>query len=142
MGYLDSLSKSMMDMIATEQGQIFEYAESKGYDMNDFIQKYMNSAFCNREMDSECSFFHFKPAEVCFPYIEKECNLKKSVSGEYNDVGWTGMMYRYLVYKLNISSKKLITILPSKELDNMVYAYELVDTDEAISQIIQKLNLA
>lgn len=141
MGYLDSFSKPMMDMIATEQGQIFEYAKSKGYDIDDFIVQYMNSAFCNREMDSECSFFHFKPAEVCFPYIEKECNLKKAASEEYNDVGWTGMMYRYLVYKLNIPSYKLISILPPKELDSMVYAYELVNTDEAINQIAQKINL-
>ena len=29
MGYLDSFSKPMMDMIATEQGQIFEYKNPK-----------------------------------------------------------------------------------------------------------------
>lgn len=141
MDYFNSLSKDMMDMIAQEQAEIFEYAESQGYDMDDFIYKYMNSDFCNREMDSECSFFHFKPSEVCFPYIKKECNLIKSESKEYNDVGWIGMIYRYLVYKLNVPSRELILLIPPRELDKMVYKYELWNTDEAIDAIIKNIEV-
>lgn len=109
--------------------------------MDYFIYKYMNSDFCNREMDSECSFFHFQPSEVCFSYIEKECNLIKSESKEYNDVGWIGMIYRYLVYKLNIPSRELTLLIPPRELDKMVYKYELWNTDEAIDAIAKKFEV-
>lgn len=138
MNYLNSLSPYMMDLIAATQGEIFMHAEDLGYDMNDFITKYMNSDFCNNEMDSECSDFHFKQDTVCVPYIEKEISAQKSSENKFNDVRFVGMVYRYLVFMMNISSKKLITLLSPKELDNMAAYYDCYEISDAAKDIITR----
>ena len=133
------MTPTLMNIIANEQGEIFEFAEKKGYNMNSFILQYMSSDFCNNEMDSDYSFFHLKPAEVCFPYIEKEVSYLSSSSETINEAMWVGKMYRLLVFKLGISSNKLVKLISPKELDNMAVTYDLYDTEDAVSEIAKEI---
>lgn len=135
------LSLYMRDLIAETQGEIFKYAESKGYDMVDYIEKYMRSDFCNREMDSECSYFHFKTAEVCFPYIEKEIGEGRTTGSLIEGSEWVGRIYRYLVFALKMPSKKLIEIIKPKDLDDMYYEYEFDEIEDIIRSLCKKYNL-
>lgn len=99
----------------------------------------MSSDFCNREMDSEYSFFRLKPAEVCFPYIKKEIIPCLNNEEEFEDVIWVGMMYRYLVFYLGISSKELIKLISPKALDDVASEYELYNIEDAIKEIGEKI---
>ena len=58
MDYSSSMTPLLMNIIATKQGELFEYAENKGHNMTNFITQYMLSNFCNQEMDSDYSYFY------------------------------------------------------------------------------------
>ncbi|SFI41077.1 hypothetical protein SAMN04487830_1624 [Pseudobutyrivibrio sp. OR37] len=47
----DALSPTMKYDIAKVQGDILQLAADKGYDMEEFIENYMTSDFCNNEID-------------------------------------------------------------------------------------------
>ena len=141
MNYLDVLTPSIMRMIADAQGDLFGYAEEIGYEMNDFILQYMSSDFCNREIDSVYSFFHFKPPEVIFPYIKKEINCSTTTKEQFEDVVWVGKIYRYLVFTLGIPSKELVKLISPKELDSMSLRYELYNIEDAVKDIINNIHL-
>lgn len=141
MNYSDSFTPEMMEMIAREQAEIFELAEEKGYDMNDFSYKYMNCDFCNREMDSQCSFFHFKPCEVCMAYIEKECRFIPAKEESFYNAGWVGFIYRHLVFTTGISSREIVEKIPPKELDDLYFSYELYETEDTVRKIIEEYEL-
>ena len=126
-----------MDLIAKQQGEIFLYAQQNGYNMEDFIPKYMRSDFCNREMDAECSFFHFKMAESCFPYIQQESHLEKGPDG-IGDAYWIGMMYRYLVFATGHPSRKILEEIPPSDLDDLGVAYECYSAEDAVKDIVSR----
>ncbi len=90
--YEEYFSPAMADYVADTQGAIFQYAADHGWDMPDFIIKYMNSRFCNQEMDSMDSYFHYKPDTVCVSYLENEFVPKKSSGGA--DIPRADVCYR------------------------------------------------
>lgn len=131
----DALSPTMKYDIAKVQGDILQLAADKGYDMKEFIENYMTSDFCNNEMDSDCSFFHFKQAEVCLPYIldEKKCNMcKDELELDYRFIGMT---YRFLVYYTGKKSKDIYKLIPPEELDELSFAYETYEIKDAAKEI-------
>lgn len=142
MVYSEELSQLIMDEIAKTQTETFIYAESKGYNMDDFITKYMNSDFCNREMDSLDSYYHFKNGTVCLSCLEHETEISKEPYDSYVDVGFVGKIYRYLVYALNIPSKDVIHLISPRELDSLAVEYELYNTSDIVKDIISRYHLS
>ena len=136
MDYSNSLSPTMMYDIAKTQGEVFEYAYQQNYDMSIFIQKYMNSEFCNTEMDSECSYFHFKNAEMCLPYVIKESDCPKSEKNKDCDYNFIGMIYRYLVFLTEKPSKEIFKIISPEELDDLSISYENFEIEDAAKDIL------
>lgn len=143
MSYSECFTSSMMSDIADTQREIFEYAEKNGYEMEQFAYLYMTSDFCNKEMDSEYSYFHHKGGTTCLPEVEYEYKNEKQQplpkgKSRLNNAGWVGAMYRYLVFELDGSSKNIVRLLHPKDLDNMYYAYELYNIEDAAKEIIEK----
>lgn len=137
MDYSESFIPAMMDMLARQQGEIFLYAQQHGYSLDDFIPKYMHSDFCNREMDAEFSFFHFKMAESCFPYIQQELRLKQGAD-TIGDAYWVGMMYRYLVLATGRPSREIVENISPSDLDDLGVAYECYSSEEAVQEIVKR----
>ncbi len=134
------LSFGVLECIADTQKEIFEYAASHGYKLDSFIRGYMFSNFCNNEMDSEDSYYHFKTPEVCFSCILDELgDLEKGVNNYFNP-GWTGKMYRYLAYYLKRPSFVIFKLISPKELDNLSISYESFDDEYTVNDILQRLN--
>lgn len=134
--YEESFTPDMMKLIAQSQAELFEYADIKGLDMHVFIREYMKSTFCNQEMDSDCSYFHFKPDTVLYAYVEKECSL--TMKGESENIcnpGWVGWMYRMLVYKLDIASSEIVDVITPERLDELAISYELFDSEDAVREV-------
>jgi hypothetical protein len=144
--YSEWFTQSMMSDVADTQREIFECAEENGYEMEQFAYLYMISDFCNREMDSASSCFHYKSGAVCLPKVEYEYREEKKQplpKGEsrLDNAGWVGAMYRYLVFELGISSKDLVKKLPPGKLDDLYDAYELYNTEDAVKDIIKEQGL-
>ena len=106
--------------ICETQEKIFSLAMDMGFDDENFISKYMNSQFCNREMDALYSWFQMADPEDSMDYILKEIEPQKNYRhhDEYA-IQWTGWMYRYLHLRLKVSSREIYAILPLK--DMLVY---------------------
>lgn len=137
---LDDASFIVIERIAETQEEIFEYASSNGYFMDDFIEKYMFSDFCNREMDSQDSYFHFKTPEVCFTYLKAELHDFKKGKNDFYNVGWVGKMYRYLAYFLESSSLAVYNLIPPHELDAFAISCEMINKKDAVEEIIKKVS--
>ncbi len=140
MSYFEEKDSEVLREIVKTQIEIFELAEEKGYDMESFAVTYMTSDFCNREMDSEWSYYHFKQANVCLPLITGE--ITKTTSEKADTVlcnpGWVGGIYRYLAAYSGLSSREVVKILPPAELDDLYYTYENCEYEEAAHDIIRK----
>ena len=139
MDYSNSLSSTMMYDIAKTQGEIFEYAYSQKYDMSTFIKQYMTSEFCNNEMDSDCSYFHFKNAEMCLPYILNEKDCPKTETNEPLDYRFIGMVYRYLVFLTEKPSAKVLDMITPAALDDLSVSYETNEIEDAARSIFKHL---
>ena len=133
----DNGQKLVNQQIAKTQGEIFQYAQNCGYDMVDFITKYMNTKFCNQEMDSEYSYYHGKPDTVLISYVRNEISIKMNSSCNISDPYWVGAVYRYISIFTKIPSKQLVTMISPKEMDNLSVSYENMEVYEAARDIIK-----
>ena len=140
MNYSD-LSPLIMREIAETQGETFAYAGAMGYNTSLFARYYMKSEFCNKEMDSEYSYFHGKTDTVCFSCIEHEIGKNKllkdagieTLSAPY----WVGAIYRYLTLFTGIPSKEIVDIISPEQLDDLSVSYDLYEMEEAAKDIVK-----
>lgn len=115
--------------ICITQENLFKYAVEKGYDIEDFITKYMQSDFCKRHMDALYSWLQTEFETMVMSYLLDEITPEKTdQQQDKNAFGWIGWMYRYLQLRLEISSKKIIEMLPLKD---MLAYYKDMHTKEA-----------
>ncbi len=125
--------------IAQTQAETFEYAQNKGYDMEEFVNGYMNSDFCNREMDSEYSYFHYKPDTVCLAYVKKELSIQPSDEGtKLADPWWVGSVYRYISILTGIHSREVVKLLPCALMDDLSASYETMEDEDAARDIVKR----
>lgn len=139
MDYSNSITPLLMNIIATKQGELFEYAENKGHNMTNFITQYMLSNFCNQEMDSDYSYFHLKMPEVCYSYVINEiCEVHNDSKGFIN-AAWVGQIYRYLVFLTGIHSRDIVNMISPADLDDMALVYETTSVEDAAEKIVKLL---
>lgn len=64
--------------IAKNQARLFEYVTKKGYDTEDFAEKFMRSKFCEKDWDS--SYSPYQLWDVCFTleFFLRETDIKRS----------------------------------------------------------------
>ena len=77
------MTKLVEQDVCNTQRDIFTLAINMGYDEKDFIQKYMNSKFCNQNMDSTYSFFQTADEGYCMEYILDEIHPQKHTTIQY-----------------------------------------------------------
>lgn len=131
--------------ICSRQGEIYEYAVQKGYDLESFSNLYLKSDFCNKEMDSDYSKYHsayYKEAIWCFmPELEgkiKLCNEKKSEWAFAEDVGF---MYRLLHILTNVPSRELCEIIPFDYILNKASSFDHYGFENCALDIMEMFNL-
>lgn len=115
--------------ICKMQQKLFMLAMEMDFDDDDFIQKYMNSDFCSREMDALYSFFHMTDPKYTMAVILDEIHPQKSdMHYDFNAIEWIGWMYKYLQLRFEIPSKQIYKILP---LNKMLGYYPGMHTQDA-----------
>lgn len=143
MSLLDNMEKHRAYSIANAQGHIFEYASEVGYDMEVFVEKYMESDFCNLEMDSEYSPFQNELDVPCMEVIMNEFSAKNIVV-PMNDkkryrycAYYVGFVYRYLKLLSRLSSKEVYRKIP---FEKMVFEYffDHYEYPDAIKEICMR----
>ena len=140
--YTKYFSNDMMEDVAETQADLFAWAEQQQYDMENFIPLYLRSDFCNREMDSIDSYFHWKTEAVLMPYLETEQVFPKlpyPKENKFFDVYWMGKMYRMLVFATGLSSREIFGLVDSAAMNRYSIALELHNIEDAVSRIVKDL---
>ena len=121
------------------QQEFFELMSKKCMDMYTFIPDFLQSDFCNRELDADYSVFQCSDVEDWLDFLKKEISLtpnplaKKKISPKV--AGWLGFTYRQIQVETKMKSSEIIQKIP---LQNMVQAYaglHTVDEDMAFEII-------
>lgn len=137
--YAKYFSADMIESVAKTQGDLFYYAARHGYDMDKFIPLYLKSFFCNNEMDSIESYFHWKTEEVLIAELNNEepvQNLRVDKENTFFDVYWMGEMYRLLVFLTGLSSEEVYDLIDVEAMDKYAVSLELYNKEDAALVII------
>lgn len=125
------------DIICETQGDIFRCANEMKLDMDVFVPAYMNSNFCERNMDAIYSTFQMADAEECLDFILPEVDVPKLDNIKYDSavLEWIGYTYRHLFFALEKSSKEIIEKVPFSSMLVYYPGLHTVDEDMAIDII-------
>lgn len=131
--------------IAETQGEIYQLAYERGYDIEDFSDKYLRSDFCKLEMDALYSKFQLEFGNACMDELMAEFENKNIVvKKKGNDIvyspAWIGEMYRHLFYALRAYSAELAEKISVTELAACESELEDCDTKESIELLTQKFS--
>ena len=131
-----------IDLICETQGKIYRTACFK-YDMPCFSTMYLKSKFCESEMDTMYSTWHYQDEDVILEMIEYELGLTKSSKPQmYEDEAfWVGYMYRYLYYITELTSKELAEIIPYDEMVRFIRLCEDFEIEDMAEYIATNCNI-
>lgn len=143
---MDADLSHVEQLICETQARLFEYVANTGADMIWFIERYMSSPFCQKEMDSDYSCFHLSfPEEILDFLLPQIGPLRKFEPGQYfsNDVAnWLGFTYRQLQIQTQVASKELVQLLPPGKLCNSYLALSGESEEVAADILCERLGLS
>lgn len=129
--------------ICNTQARIYKYICQEKYNVEQFSDAYLQSDFCNREMDAKYSHFQLESELECLDFIMPE--IKKYVSKTNTqtfdeDVAfWIGYMYRYLQLYTKTDSKSLQQKLSFKKMCEYYPGMHTIDDQSAAQIILENL---
>ena len=132
--------------ICDTQGNIYEYAAMKGYDMEIFSNKYLLSNFCDRAMDTKYSRFQLEDVGECWDFIYPEIGdqlktMEDNLHFDSNVAYWIGFMYRHLFLGTSVKSKVLSAIIPFDRIFQYYPGLHTIDEDMALDIVCSDFSL-
>ena len=130
--------------ICETQAKIYCAMAYDGYDMEKFSNTYLKSRFCERAMDRLYSRYQYADEDESIERFMPEFEDKLTKSGYFLDNAvayWIGYMYRYLLMKTNVSSKKLSDLVPYLTLYRSYIGLHTLDYDMAADKLIESCNI-
>lgn len=126
------------DICKTQQN-VFSLAMDMNFDDEDFAKNYMNSEFCQREMDAIYSFFHMTDPNYFMAELLDEIHPKKdNMHYDHNAIEWIGWMYKYLQLRFEIPSKEIYAVLPLQKMLNYYPGMHTQDPEYFIDVVKEK----
>lgn len=114
--------------MCTHQAMLFVHANRLGYDMKDFIPKFLSSEHCRREWDAKRydnpSVFLFDDRQLNLAALQKECRLVKGVACDEYMLAWIGYVYRLLQWLGEFPSEELARYLPFEKMAVLYHQYK------------------
>lgn len=118
---------------------VFYAASSEGYEMSDFIKRFMHSDVAAL-MDFHLNYYRWQGKESILPDFLYECNLagieleKSDKRKELRPVlaekaGWVGYIYRLTHFKTGETSKEIVEFMPPDMMLRSYHYAHCVDPD-------------
>ncbi len=129
------------EFLCEQQRDYFAYIYKKLVNMETYINNFMYSDFCNRNLDPEYSVYQCMDIYNWEEFLEQEFFLrpepfkKQYISDEI--AGWLGYMYRYIQRVTKLSSRSIVDAVPVNRLAVAYPALHTIDEDLAVD-IIKK----
>lgn len=135
-------NRSLQTFIAETQKNIFVIAYNSGYEIVDFINKYMRSNICEK-IDSDYSYWQNQSANrIIEEFLLEEPHIKKTNNQKINidAVEWLGFFYRRWHFITSESSKQIVRFLPPIDGIRMWYTLHQLDELTTIEMIKRYYN--
>lgn len=140
-------AESIRYRIEETQGEIYQLAFTRGWNLEDFSSKYLRSDFCRLEMDAVYSPYQLELVEACMAEIEAEFQRKgiqirkRTESSTAIDVSpaWIGRMYRGLFYTMREMSASIAESVPFQTLAQYEPELENEEIEDAAVYITEQL---
>ena len=113
--------------ICTIVGRIYKLALKENYELENFSDSFLKSSFCHRKFNTIYSCFQLDD-DASMWYIDKELKnrlIKTTVVQDEDLAYWIGFMYIYIYIRTEISSSKIVQIVPFKQMSYYVSNYIL-----------------
>ena len=131
-------------LICQTQGKIFKYAVKKGYDMQNFAEKFLSSEFCEEAFDTIYSRYQLdspmESADFFMPELREKLKLSP-VKQDKEEAAYIGFIYRYLYFVTKIKSKDLIQKVPFEEVQRHFINSNLRTEDFVVEDICNDYGL-
>lgn len=117
------------------QGRLFENSFEEGYDSENFICRFMNSAVAAC-LDSKYNRMQWAGEEYLMEELQEEESLTQGGEVYQKDVlFWIGYVYRYWHYYTGESSKKIVRIAPVRTMRRNYMMFHTMDPEMAIEDL-------
>lgn len=130
-------------VICDRQGKIFRIAADRMYDMSAFARAYMNSYFCNGQMDSIYSRYQFaweyESIEEFLDECPDICLVMPNEKYDSDIAEWAGYIYRILAFCSGYSSKEIYAAIPFSELVGRYEKYNPICSEYTDDEIVADL---
>ncbi len=135
-------------LICETQGEIFEYAASKGYDMIEFSRAFMASHFCERAFDTPYSRFQVDDAEESWQFLYPEIKdtidnhrLPDDAVFDGNVAHWIGFTYRQIFIETGVPSKDIAKKLPFEAMVASYPGLHTLDEEDATDRLCKSVGI-
>lgn len=128
------------------QGDLFELAADKGYDIRCFSNIFLGSDFCMRAFDSAYSRYQCADAEESLDLLEQETasGLEKASGGRGPGgiiANWTGYIYRVLCQRSGMPSREILKRIPPETVIGSYYGYHTLDEEMAADKLLESAGI-
>ena len=130
--------------ICMTQGDIYEMAARKKYDMKQFSDIYMKSDFCNREMDAVDSRFHVEHPRRCLSELFRRSPEPDQGNTEpfpEDEAYWIGDMYRRIAIDKKIKSRELVDLIPFSMMRAAYPGMHTISDEDAVERLTKNLKI-
>jgi len=117
------------------QGRLFELSAVKGFDSEDFIDKFMKSDVA-KNLDSSYNRMQWAGEEYLMEEISNSCAVAKGGAIMPMEVlYWTGYIFRYWHYITGESSRQILKQAPPKTMNTNYLMFHSVAPELAIEDL-------
>ena len=131
-------------ILADYQGRIFrDSVEQTDYSSFTFFKLYKNSNFLKR-FDMNLDYLETFMTSDAFVSLNDQFNClekEKDNKFEKESMYWLGYLYRYISYTREVSTKKIMDVLPPFDLITRHHLYYLEDIEENIKSMLETFKL-
>jgi hypothetical protein len=125
--------------IMNEQGLVFHDIREAlpGVDEKWFIVSYMKSNIRRLLDHANPKFANMPSPELIIYFIDRECDGKYEIGEQWGGFlpSWTGTMYAFYQWRFNVSSAKLVEMLPLSEMERIFPTLHQTDWEVAAQKI-------
>ena len=130
--------------ICDTQARIYLWAAKNNYDLKIFSDKYMQSDFTRRAMDTIYSRFQINDELECLDFILPEIGHSLIKTNKYINTDfayWLGFTYRQMYIETKIKSSQLVILLPYDSLLLQYPGLHTIDEESASDILCEKYGL-
>ena len=125
-----------------KQGKIFAIANRLGYNLEDYVERYLQSELATSGKDDDYAYYQIAAPSYSLDLIEDEELLTETpTNGKYSngEAYWIGFFYKYLSLSLTLRGKALLQKLPFAKMHEFYLRFNNLPKESAGKELLKRL---